>query len=701
VLGTDGAKPQNLRADAAAGALGDDRIMALASDEQGGVWAGTMTAGLVHIAADTRIVARLRHDAADPSSLPAAGVMSLLRDAQARLWVGTYGGGLAQLEPASGALHIPAPSEPLYALARSRITALAQDAYGRIWIGTDGDGVRIYDPVRTQLIDLHAIAAALAADTVYVLHAGPDGEVWIGTRGAGLYRAAVPKDLSAAAKNTTVSSYTSANGLPNNTVYGIVPDRSGQLWVSTNHGLASLDPASGTVHAYHRWHGLQAEEFNFGAYLGSRTGRLFFGGGNGYNSFDPAQLASNEVAPPVALTAVLSMDQPWKGYDASKLPPPLEFGYHDSVLTFEFAALDFTAPGENAFEYQLQGVDPDWIRAGTRRSVTYTYLPGGQYLLRARAANSDGRWNAAGLTIPVIIDPPPWKSRIAYACYALLLLALLAAAWGAHQRSLRQAAAYNQRLEREVSDRTRQLAERNQALQRVNSQLEEVSYTDALTGLGNRRALSEAMPLVIGSLGRRKADESRLALLLIDLDRLKPINDQYGHAGGDRLLVEVAAILKRCVRAEDKVVRWGGDEFVVVHAVEGLDEAATLAERIRFSVSKCRFSVAGNAGQVVGRTSCSIGFGLYPFVAGSPPVIGWERVLSIADSCLYAAKARRNAWVGCSGNPSSLGRGGEVELLLEENLEAAERAGYVSVRRSRPAIDETVELLLRAGPARD
>jgi diguanylate cyclase (GGDEF)-like protein len=224
--------------------------------------------------------------------------------------------------------------------------------------------------------------------------------------------------------------------------------------------------------------------------------------------------------------------------------------------------------------------------------------------------------------------------------------------------------------------------------------LEAASFTDPLTGLGNRRSLDVAVPGLIDSVrydAERNQSPARLAMLLVDLDRLKPINDQFGHEAGDLLLKEVAKILRDCVREDDKIVRWGGDEFVVIHRTQGLEGAVALAERIRYRVSKRRFQVGASE---VGRTSCSIGFALYPFVPGVFLELGWERALGVADSNMYRAKATRNAWVGCAGLPAARELR-DLESRAQDDLEAVERQALVEVRRSAPAIGETVELLLR------
>ncbi len=176
--------------------------------------------------------------------------------------------------------------------------------------------------------------------------------------------------------------------------------------------------------------------------------------------------------------------------------------------------------------------------------------------------------------------------------------------------------------------------------------------------------------------------------MVVDLDRLKPINDECGHEGGDRVLTSVSRILRECLQGLDTVVRWGGDEFVVVHACDSLEAAAELAERIRASISTHRFRLSGNT---IARTSCSIGFALYPFIRSAPGLLGWEEVLRLADAALYRAKSRRNAWVGWSGRKA-------VEGLPERIIndpESAEAEHLIRTCSSNVAGDETIELILR------
>jgi diguanylate cyclase (GGDEF)-like protein len=660
-------------------ALSDDRVMTLLTDREGMIWAGTMGGGLNRIDPRTLAVTAFRPDPRDPTSLPVPGVMSLLEDSAGRLWVGTYGGGLCGFNRTTGRCETY-PSEPgnEATLASGRVTALAEDSSHRLWVGTDGGGLHVLDPGTHEVFRLRQDPrdpSTLSAATVYSIHVDARGTVWVGTRGGGLDRV-----IGSARTPGTIRfrNFTETQGLPNNTVYGIEADVAGRLWLSTNHGLARFDPASGLARAFHRSDGLQDEEFNFSAHYASRDGHLFFGGASGYNVFDPEHIAFDDTPPPVVLTSVSELDGLLPGALALAR---LHLHYRD-VTTFEFAALDFTAPRANTFQFKLEGFDSQWIHAGTRRSVTYTNLPGGHYVLHARAANADGVWNETGAAIRLDVDPPPWATGWAYAAYALAGAMLVAGSWWAHRRSLQREARYSRRLEKEVRARTQELAARNTELESVNRRLEQASLTDPLTGLGNRRSLMREMPhLIAASQASMRAPSvaaCRMTLMLVDLDRLKPINDQYGHEAGDQVLEQVATLLLRALRDTDRVVRWGGDEFVIVRTRSDLEDAAEVAEDLRRRIARTSFTISGSRSA---RTSCSIGFACYPFIAEAPSLSSWEEVLNMADVALYRAKARRNAWIGWRGRATAA-EIPELAALLATDPVGLEAAGYIDVRVS-------------------
>src|SRR6185369_678174 len=168
--------------------------------------------------------------------------------------------------------------------------------------------------------------------------------------------------------------------------------------------------------------------------------------------------------------------------------------------------------------------DKDWVRADERRAATYTNLPGGRYVFHVRASNSDGVWSTQDLALPIVVAPSPWATPWAYAAYALIAALVLLGVWYAQQRRIARAAAAHLLLEQQVSDRTFELAERNRELEDANRRLEMASLTDTLTGLAHRRFLMQQFPRLISE------SKLGLAIMIIDLDALKPINDQHGHA---------------------------------------------------------------------------------------------------------------------------------------------------------------------------
>lgn len=672
--------------------LSDDRVMTLMTDAYGEVWAGTMGGGLNRIDPRTLHVTAYRHDSQNVRSLSAPGVMSLLEDSRGNVWVGTYGGGLSRFDRATHTFerHLPNANEPAR-LASGRVTALLEDRNARIWVGTDGGGLNILDPATGLFHRLRHDASdtsSLSDDTVYALHADANGTIWVGTRGGGLDRIVGSSTAPASIRFANIAE---AEGLPNSTVYGIRSDTAGLLWLSTNYGLARLDPRTGAVRAFHRSNGLQAEEFNFGAHYRTRRGELLFGTSNGYNAFFPEQLQSNTTPPRVVLTAHLDSGESLEAGSSSQQPKVVRLPYRHKGITFEFAALDFASPQANAFQYRLEGLKPEWVDLGTQHRITYSSLPAGHYTLHVRAANADGVWTRTAASFTFDVDPAPWATRGAYAFYALTFVLIAWGFWTAHRRSIAREERYARQLEVKVQDRTRELAERNAELVHANERLETASLSDPLTGLGNRRSLLQAMPELIANVN---SDEpgGGLMFMLVDLDRLKPVNDEHGHEAGDKLITGVSAVLLNSVRQSDLVVRWGGDEFVIVGAPMDFKNAMIVAERIRSAVARTRFPVG--RGEFV-RTTCSIGFAPYPFVPGNSDQLTWEQVLNLADMGAYRAKKKRDTWVGWRGTHRAA-TSSDIVAAIEADADAALREGLLEICSSDRPIESNVVQLRRS-----
>ena len=666
--------------------LAENRVMALFTDEDGQLWIGTRDGGLDRFDAASGRFTHYRHDPEDPTSLSSNGVTVIIGDRLGALWVGTYRGGLNRFDPKTGgfARYRHDPTNPT-SLGDDSVLALHEDETGALWIGTDGAGLSRYDPRSSTFSHYRHNPddpASLSSDTAWAIHQDRQGGFWIGTQDGGLN---YWDPVNRRAHEPVFRQYLRADGLPSSMVYGILEDGDDNLWLSTSRGLTRLDPSTGQMKTYDVTHGLQGNDFNHGAQFRSRDGRMFFGGNNGFNVFQPEQVRDNEHVPPVILTQFLKFNKPVElGTHAED--DPIQLSYKDSVVGFEFAALDFTAPEKNQYRYKLEGFENNWNDVGDLRRITYTNLASGAYTLRVQASNNDGLWNEEGLALALVVGTPPWRAWWAILLYVLCVVGAVLAIVRRQMNKLEQQAEYSHRLEQEVAKRTDKLESQKSELAELNHELRKVSVTDSLTGLWNRRYLANEIGKDLALMRRAQIQtqtgldktnepDANLLFLMMDLDGLKGVNDTYGHQAGDRAIVQMKEILVRTCRQSDTLIRWGGDEFLLLGRHTNRDAAAHLAGRIRETVADHRFEL-GNGDTV--RLSCSIGFAFFPFMPSTPSLFSWEQVLDIADRALYRAKQTgRNQWVGVLSVPQV-----DPAVLMQhkdDDLEQLVRAGIVEL----------------------
>ena len=237
---------------------------------------------------------------------------------------------------------------------------------------------------------------------LYFLHTDLSGTIWVGSFGGGLFRYNSATD--------DFENFTESDGLPSNFIKGIISDDRGDLWLSTSKGLSRFNLKARSFRNYDPSDGLQAYEFRTASCFKGRSGKLYFGGVNGFNAFFPESVQDNPIVPPVLLTSFKIFDKP---FDAGASLSPLseiKLSYRQDFFSFEFVALNFTSPEKNRYAYKLEGFDKDWIASGTRRYANYTHLDGGEYIFRVKASNNDGVWNEEGTSIRLVISPPFWKT---------------------------------------------------------------------------------------------------------------------------------------------------------------------------------------------------------------------------------------------------------------------------------------------------
>jgi len=495
-------------------ALSDDRLLEVYADREGVLWIGTYDGGLNRLDRAAGTLTVYRFDPANRDSLSSDVVEAVYEDSSGDLWVGTERG-LDRFDAQTGRfLHswgmTPLPTEPvltigedpagnlwvgtganLYRFDRTigsfrpyaqlglsvpTVTSLDAEGSGVLWVGTAGGGVARWDGTGFesfghQADDLYT----LSSDYVVSVYAGPsvDPVIWVGTDAAGLNR------LDPATGQVT--RYGRAEGLPGERVGCIVADEQGLLWLGTSSGISRFDPRSGSFRNFDAQDGLQS-----GAFLRcdrSESGEMLFAGLGGLNSFYPGLLRDNPYPPPVAITAIRLYNEP-QGPPV-RVDGRLELDYRQNDLSFEFAALDYHAPAKNQYAYRLQGIDGDWVYAGTRRYADYTNLPPGSYVLQVKASNNDGVWNEEGTSLYITIRPPFWQTlwfRIVAAA------ALLGTAALAYWRRVHGIEVRRRELELQVEQRTAELRREIEQRTRAEQALLQREKEQAVTEERNRLA---------------------------------------------------------------------------------------------------------------------------------------------------------------------------------------------------------------------
>ncbi len=360
------------------------------------------------------------------------------------LWIGYGDNGLLRLDPATGrTTALPPRPEVDGAHHQVRVTAILEDSRGRIWVG-GMQGVSLFDPATGQFRNFTHDPSrpdSLSGNLVRAFHETRDGAIWIGTH----------QGLDQAIESTSGRIDFRAWPLPgrgaDSVVYGIAEDAAGRLWLSGNNGIVRLDRGDGGQIRFGLAAGLQDLEFNGGAVAMLRDGQLAFGGIRGLNLIDPARVQPSRFDAPVALTWIGSGRRTPTGQvtQATAITIPQQH----RVLSFGFAALDYTAPENNLFSWRLEGFDPEFSTPSPRASVVYTNLAPGRYLFRVRAANHAGVWSSSELRVPVEVLPPWWRSTWAHVAYALLLAGLAWLLW----RLQRQRAAHRASLVAQIRER--------------------------------------------------------------------------------------------------------------------------------------------------------------------------------------------------------------------------------------------------------
>ncbi|HUB59034.1 MAG TPA: diguanylate cyclase [Candidatus Micrarchaeia archaeon] len=610
------------------------------------------------------------------------------------IWVLCYAGGLTRFDPDSlRPEKIPSPG--------SNPTGIEVGPDGRIWIANS----QYLKAARPSQRPFHFVDVPLPPE----IHQGferfaasPDGVLWaMGRNGLSRFdgkhwlrfttadgllqddvveAAAVSRDevwfryfdalglsrLRLVDGKPQLTHYGLADGLPSLDVYMLGADHEGNVWAGSSFGLTEFF-RSGRTLRFTRADGLIWNDLSEEGFFAEEDGTLLFGTSGGLARYNPISADEGAELPP---RVVITSAQLGSHERLGERHP--EATRIDNTFHVNFAALTYRDPENVRCSYRLAGLESE-LNETSGREARYPALPPGDYTFTVSCRSARGTLSfPAEFSFTVI---PAWWQRW-YSRGFAILLALFALYSLVNYRTRKL---QNERLRLEEA-----VAERSEALAQANKELEEMSLTDPLTSARNRRFfqatiasdISQAIRAYTAPDPTRSRRNRDIVFYLIDADHFKEINDRFGHDAGDQMLIELTARISGAIRYSDVLVRWGGEEFLVVSRFCERKEAATLAARVLSAVSGEAFKIKGASLSL--RRTVSIGWAAFPWNMHSPIDVNYEEVLSLADRALYKAKnSGRNQAIGAltpesAAEPHTVVAHGDSEARVSEIAATAE-----------------------------
>ncbi|QOC23451.1 diguanylate cyclase [Wenzhouxiangella sp. AB-CW3] len=679
--------------------LHNSLVWSVARDAEGQVWTGTLD-GLA-VFRDGRF-----RQLTTGNEQPHPHAYTLLPEAE-QVWVGTRAG-LFVWNRLEERIDQPSGFAPLNGTQVNGIVRWHQD----YWLATN-DGIWRWDGERMERM---ADADEPGGRDVRVLFVGDGDKLlagerngllrWTGERFLPVAGAAEGQDVSSIAqsdaglivgtmdgrlwfeRNGQWHGFDGDDGLPDNSAF-FLGLQDNTLWVAGLRGIYELPMAAVDQYLAGEIPVLPGRMVvnERGDVPGAQKGLCCNGAGNargfmsegafwlptrgGVARFEPEQIVRNPEPPAVHLDRMRTHGH-WQDL-AGVERLELEAGQRD--LNIGIAVLSYQHPDSVQIEYRLEGYQPRWLALDDpgQRQLFYTNLPTGELALEVRATNNAGVWSTEPARLKLSVPPRLWETHV---FRALLLFASVLIIWLIFNLRLRKLQNQHAALESKAAERTEALREANERLQEYSSRMETVSMSDPLTGSWNRRYLVNQLPADLAHFHReiaRDGDAGRAMLFaLLDLDRFRDINEQHGHGGGDRILRDLADALREFVRRGDYVVRWGGEQFLVVFRPMPNDEIPGVAERMAGMVRQRTFSV--DDGQAV-KLTASLGMAAYPPYPEKPGALTWEDTVTLAEKALNRVKQTgRNGWCQVAptpwAEPATLLRrlDQRIEQLLDDRL---------------------------------
>lgn len=408
--------------------LSGNVIVSLCLDVDDNLWIGTYKNGLNKF--DGKNFTRFGSIKGDTTSLPSMDVWEIFQDSQKRIWIGTTDAGAALFDKKTGKFH-RLKIWGSNALQSPTVEAINEDRHGNIWFGTFA-GVDILsskDKTFTHF-GYSNKPNSLSSNTVFDILKDSKGRMWVGTaKGLNLF-------------DESIKGFTKFNdNNERNTVLKIQEDNLGDIWISTLNGLSKITLAAGSLQGaslkhYTELDGLQGRQFNSNAGFKTKRGELIFGGPTGFNIlgaqkqgkdfliekviFSELELYEKRVEIGEQIDGVVILKKSISETTEITLPPNKNF------FSLKLSSLNYLNPERDHYVYKLEGLSEDWLPVDSKNhEIVFNSLNPGSYVLRVRASNGDGIPGKNDAVLAITIQPPFWKSRVAFLIYGLIVAAVL------------------------------------------------------------------------------------------------------------------------------------------------------------------------------------------------------------------------------------------------------------------------------------
>jgi diguanylate cyclase (GGDEF)-like protein len=524
-------------------------------------------------------------------------------------------------------------------------------------VGT-AKGLQTFHP-RKEIFVSSEIENKIDVDTaVYDIRVVSNDEILVSTGVNGLF----------IYKNKRVRQVTTKNGMLHNDVWSAVKDDFGNIWFNTSVSVERY--SDGFISHFNKQSGLFGDEGGVHSVFKSSFGHVYFGIVPGFIEIPPRHAEVNINKPFLFIKDVKvngKSTHPPSEDSTKKNKKSLQLTHGQNSIELQYIAVSSRKENPVFYKTRLLPLETQWSAPTRETTIKYLKLPPDDYIFEVTANNGGGedQWFPSRNKISFTIEKPFWLKW--WFIFCLVVLGAMAVIY-IHKIRVRSMERRQKHLEKLVEERTREL--------------EYLSITDPLTDLKNRRYLEEKIKEDISLIERgifarddMEEDETKtspiLGVFILDIDYFKRVNDDYGHKAGDIVIVDIARLLIEMLRNSDTIVRWGGEEFLVITWQKKRAFSFELAERMRKRIEDFEFKIDEN---ITIQKTVSVGFAHFPFIPNDIKTINWSHVVSLADSALYISKNNgRNMSTGLEFGGNKIKPGTDGKEIVSDIKNAIEK----------------------------